>query len=259
MKKHKDKYKCVKIAKIINHNEFNKTFIFDYSFKDAQPGQFAMVWLPGVDEKPFSFSSNNEITIKKIGVFTSEIFKLKQRDRLWLRGPYGKGYKDFKKPYYVFGGGSGIAPIKFFFQKNLEKTKGIYLAARTKTDVLFLEEFIKLSKQNNIELIVFTEDGSFGRKGIITGFEKKFSDECNYAVCGPEKMMKAIADKINIPKQTYLSIERYMKCAIGLCGCCSFSGYRVCVDGPVFRYDKIKDLPHFAKKRRTRTGELVEF
>ncbi|MCK5176266.1 MAG: dihydroorotate dehydrogenase electron transfer subunit, partial [Candidatus Aenigmarchaeota archaeon] len=77
----RNKYKCVKIIKIINHNEFNKTFVFDYSFDEAYPGQFAMVWLPGVDEKPISFSAKNEITIKKIGAFTSKTFELKEGDK----------------------------------------------------------------------------------------------------------------------------------------------------------------------------------
>ena len=253
----KDKYKCVKIVKIINHNEFNKTFVFDYSFDEAYSGQFAMVWLPGVDEKPISFSSKNEITIKNVGPFTEKTFELKEGDKLWLRGPYGKGYLTLDKQYYVFGGGCGIAPLKFFITENIEKIKSIYLGCRSKTDVLFLDEFINLAEQNDIELNIFTEDGSFGKKGMIIDTDEEFSDKYNYAVCGPERMIKAVGDKINIPNQTYVSIERYMKCAVGLCGECSFSGYRVCVDGPVFRYDIVKDLPHFCSKRRTRTGELV--
>ncbi|RLG14339.1 MAG: dihydroorotate dehydrogenase electron transfer subunit [Candidatus Nanohalarchaeota archaeon] len=252
-----NKYKCVKITKIITHNESNKTFIFDRSFDNVIPGQFAMVWLPGVDEKPISFSAPDEITIKKIGPFTEKTFNLKEGDKLWLRGPYGKGYNNFEKPYYVFGGGCGIAPLKFFINKNIEKIKSIYLGCRSKTDVLFLKDFIQLAEQNDIELNIFTEDGSFGKKGMIIDTDEEFSDKYNYAVCGPERMIKAVADKINIPAQTYVSIERYMKCAIGLCGNCSFSGYRVCVDGPVFSYDIVKDLPHFCSKRRTRTGELV--
>ena len=129
------------------------------------------------------------------------------------------------------------------------------MGCRSKTDVLFLNDFINLAKKNNIELNIFTEDGSFGKKGMIIDTDEKFSDKYNYAVCGPERMIKAVADKINIPAQTYVSIERYMKCAVGLCGNCSFSGYRVCVDGPVFSYDAVKDLPHFCSKKRTRTGD----
>ena len=253
-----DKYKCTKIKEIITHNEFNKTFVLDHSFDEAYPGQFAMVWLPGIDEKPISFSAQNEITIKKIGPFTKKAFELKEGDKIWLRGPYGKGYKALDKPYYVFGGGCGIAPLKFFIKKNKATIKTVYLGCRSKTDILFLDDFIKLAEKNNIELTIFTEDGSFGEKGMITDTDEEFSDKYNYAICGPEMMIKAVAEKINIPKQTYVSIERYMKCAVGLCGECSFSGYRVCVDGPVFSYDIVKKLPHFGSKRRTKTGELID-
>lgn len=85
----------------------------------------------------------------------------------------------------------------------------------------------------------------------------------NYYICGPEIMMKAVAEKLITlginSEQIYLSLERYMKCGIGICGSCSYSGYRICADGPIFRYDKIKNLSHFNKAGRTRTGELKMF
>ena len=111
-------------------------------------------------------------------------------------------------------------------------------------------------------IVAVTNDGSYGTKGIVTDAKLPINDK-NYYICGPEKMMKAVADKLISegvkPDKIYLSMERYMKCAVGICGNCSFSGYRVCADGPVFRYDKIKDLPHFCQFKRTRTGELVKF
>ncbi|MDO9399636.1 MAG: dihydroorotate dehydrogenase electron transfer subunit [bacterium] len=252
----RNQYHHIKIKKIINHNENLKSFVFDYCF-DFIAGQFVMVWLPGIDEKPISLSSDNMITVKKLGVFTQGLFKKKEGDYLDIRGPYGNGFPD-SKSCILIGGGCGIAPLlNLVFKKN-SKVSTFIMGGRTKSDFIFLDK-LKKSVKN---IIIATQDGSCGIKGLITDVNIPKTKK-NYYICGPEIMMKAVAEKlINLginQEQIYLSLERYMKCGIGICGSCSCSGYRICADGPIFRYDKIKNLSHFNKAGRTRTGELKKY
>ncbi len=261
----KNQYYHAKIEKIIEHNNDIRSFVFDSLFDSthSNPGQFAMVWLPGLDEKPFSLSGQNMITLKKVGPFTEKLFEKSKDDHLDIRGPYGNGF-----PSTVFstliGGGCGIAPLFYFVSKLEPLGLSFVLAGKTKKDLIFLEDITKILKNNvyytENEIVAVTEDGSYGIKGVVTDAKIPKADG-NYYVCGPEIMMKKVAEKLikegTKSERIFLSLERYMKCGIGICGNCPFSGYRVCTDGPVFRYDKIKDLPHFNKYKRTRTGELT--
>lgn len=244
----------VRIEQIIEHSANERTFVFDKSF-GIKAGQFAMVWLPGIDEKPFSYSGKNSITVKKLGPFTEQLFKKKEGDYIDIRGPYGNSFPE-KSQTTAIAGGCGIAPLRQLILDGY--VKNLVMACKTRDSLLFLDEFEELYKKGTIKnLITLTEDGSFGKKGIAT--DVAIPEAELYVLCGPERMMQAVAEKINAPEKIYLSLERYMKCAVGLCGTCSFSGYRVCVDGPVFSYEQIQDMPHFAKLKRIKSGELVKF
>jgi dihydroorotate dehydrogenase electron transfer subunit len=139
------------------------------------------------------------------------------------------------------------------------------LAGKSKSDLIFLDDILNMTEKQKgyakSQIILATEDGSYGKKGLATDVDIP-KPGGNYYLCGPEIMMQKVAEKIVregvSQDKIYLSMERYMKCAVGICGNCSFSGYRVCADGPVFRYDLIKDLPHFSRAHRTRTGELIQ-
>jgi dihydroorotate dehydrogenase electron transfer subunit len=237
-----------------------------------------MVWLPGIDEKPISLSLNNEITVKKVGPFTEKLFEKKQGDYLDIRGPYGNSFPGSNRGFITFiGGGCGMAPIVYSFLRyqNFFTPRAqhlLILAGKNKSDILFLDRikqeynrspsFGKESADFNFkkDITIVTEDGSLGKKGLVTDID--IPETMDYHICGPEIMMAKVAEKLvhqgAEPSRIYLSMERYMKCAVGICGNCSFDGYRVCADGPVFSYDKVKDLPHFNKLHRTRTGELIE-
>jgi dihydroorotate dehydrogenase electron transfer subunit len=242
-----NQYRLVTIKEIITYHDDLKCFVFDHSF-DSKAGQFVMVWIPGMDEKPISLSSPDRITIKRIGPFTKEIFKLKAGDKLQLRGPFGNGFPEsLGEKVIAIGGGCGIAPLF-----HIENVDTYVFAGKTKEDI---------PQVDGAKLVAATEDGTLGTKGFVTEAPIPIGD-FQYYICGPEIMMKAVAEKLIKEKvdakNIFISMERYMKCAIGVCGNCSFSGYRVCADGPVFRYDIIKDLPHFNELHRTRTGELVK-
>jgi len=141
-------------------------------------------------------------------------------------------------------------PLRFLAEKN--PNSEILVGGKTKEDVLFREELKRYGT-----LSVSTEDGSLGYKGFVTDLIKRKQNNW-YAICGPERMIKVAAEKINDPENIYVSLERYMKCGIGVCGSCSMSGYRVCTDGPVFQYSVIKDAEHFGLKKRVKSGRLVD-
>jgi dihydroorotate dehydrogenase electron transfer subunit len=129
-------------------------------------------------------------------------------------------------------------------------------AAQTKDELLFLESL----KELGIDVHPCTDDGSIGFEGFATDCLRNLLEDSTYDyafVCGPEIMMKGIFDileQFQIPAQ--YSLERYMKCALGVCGqCCVDSeGWRICVEGPVFENDKIDKITEFAKYRRDASG-----
>lgn len=225
---------------------WTRTIFFDGEIA-SQPGQFMMVWLPGQGEKPFTLSYPNAFTLKKAGAFTEKLASLRPGDCIGLRGPLGRGYPSLERPALI-GGGVGIAELRLL--AHASNAPCFVLGGRTADEILFYEEFRKLGPVR-----VATEDGSLGQKGLVTDLLPV--EAGSYAVCGPEKMMAACLSKLPV-SQTYLAIERYMKCAVGLCGQCSCSGWRVCVDGPVFPASDVARMADFGKRRRAKSGRWEE-
>ena len=262
-------YKPFRIKKIQKLDKDLRIFSFNKSFK-AQPGQFIFLNING-REKPFSLASVNPLilAIRKVGNFTSQVFKLKEKDKVLIRGPYGKpfpvtaakrGHKLLKREKsYLICGGTGTAPLYFLAQKLKEPT--IFLASRTRRQLLFKKEFKKLG-----ETILITEDGSEGEKGRVTEILEKYLKKARprrtiFYNCGPELMMEKameIERRYTTGDRIFASIERYAKCGIGLCGHCAINSYRSCVDGPVFDFNSLSQLSHFAKFKRDKTGRLVK-
>ncbi|MBU3896578.1 MAG: dihydroorotate dehydrogenase electron transfer subunit [Nanoarchaeota archaeon] len=255
--------KRIKIKETILHNPYYKTFIFNSGiggFDFHFPGQFVMVHLPGVGEKPISISSSEigqfSITVEKKGPFTEELFKLVKEDSLYVRGPYGDGhFGHLHQPGLGIAGGCGIAPILAVANSfaGCHNSFRILYGAKDKHHLLF-------DGPEETEVQYATDDGSFGYHGFITDLiTKELVEEYDqFFVCGPEKMMKTTAEKIVEygvdPKKIELSLERYMKCGEGICGSCEVSGRRICVDGPVFNYDEILKMPDFGNYKRDRSG-----
>ncbi|MBI5347568.1 MAG: dihydroorotate dehydrogenase electron transfer subunit [Candidatus Aenigmarchaeota archaeon] len=221
-----------------------------------KPGQFYMLW-NDVSENPFSaadFSSRYEtrldIVAKRVGddnSFTAHLFQLKDGDEIFVRGPYGKGFLDARarenETAYMIGGGCGIPPLMYLeLLLALTRQPNVFMIGARNKDEL---NFYGADAQH-----VSTEDGSAGRRGIVTDlFDDVTPDQDSiFYICGPEKMMVAAAERAEQytdPSNIVLLVERYMKCAVGLAGCCRIRGpeqnaYRVCVDGPAFTYDKLK-------------------
>ncbi|MBW2977713.1 dihydroorotate dehydrogenase electron transfer subunit [Candidatus Woesearchaeota archaeon] len=254
----------LEIEKVVEEAEDFKTFIFRYELK-AKPGQFVMAWIPRLDEKPFSISFQDSsrfgITVFKVGKFTSELFKLEKGDKMGIRGPYGKGFSLKGKRVVLVGGGCGTAPLGFLADELKKRRADVHfiIGARNK-DYLLFEKRMRLS---GIKTYFATDDGSYGFKGFTTqlleDFLKKNRVDIVYA-CGPEVMMKFVVNicaKFNV--QCEVSLERYMKCGIGVCGqcCIDHSGETVCRDGPVFPGHVVKEMPEFGKYKREKSGKKV--
>ncbi len=209
---------------------------------EAEPGQFAMLWLPGVDEKPFSIAGVNPLmlTISRVGPFSQAIGDLPVGETVWVRGPFGRGYSLAAARTLLVGGGYGAAPLHFLAGVLVSRGVGVQVAlgARASDDLLFVRRFAALG----IPCHLATEDGSRGARGRVTdvvGPLLRSGGIGRLCACGPEGMLDALADlcrENRIPAE--LSYEAYMRCGTGICGSCECGHGLVCRDGPVFRLEQ---------------------
>jgi len=235
--------------------------IKSFTFRDklaakASPGQFVMIWIPGVDEVPMSLSTikPNEatvtITVEKVGEATKKLHRMKVGDVVGVRGPFGRGYTLTKaRKVMIVGGGTGMASLAPLTER-ITQTKGhevtFLLGAKTRSDLLFLERMKTLLASTKQRMIVTTEDGSYGTKGLVTEPAERLLKEEKFDIvyaCGPELMMYKmflLTERFKVPLQA--SLERLMRCAIGLCGTCVIGKYRVCRDGPVFSGEELREV-----------------
>lgn len=250
------------IKEVIKHTEIEYTFRMEYS-GDVKPGQFFEVSLPKFGEAPISVSGIGngtvDLTIRRVGKVTNEIFNNYVGDKLFLRGPYGNGFEleNYKgKELIVVAGGTGLSPVRGvvdYFAKNENNHEGFTLIAgfKSPSDVLFKDD-IKVWK-DSINLILTVdnaEEGYEGNVGMVTKYipELPIKDINNAVaiVVGPPIMMKfTVAEflKLGIPENNiWISQERKMCCGIGKCGHCKIDDTYICLDGPVFNYSKGKTL-----------------
>lgn len=250
------------IKDVIKHTEIEYTFRMEFH-GDVKPGQFFEVSLPKFGEAPISVSGIGEgtvdLTIRRVGKVTNEIFNNYVGDKLFLRGPYGNGfeienYKD--KEVIVVAGGTGLSPVRGvvdYFAKNPSEAKDFTLIAgfKSPSDVLFKADIKEWEKNINFILTVDNvEEGYVGNVGMVTKYipELPIKDVKNavVVVVGPPIMMKfTVAEflKLGIEENNiWISQERKMCCGIGKCGHCKIDDTYICLDGPVFNYSKGKFL-----------------
>lgn len=243
----------IRIADIIPESERVKTFMFDYKL-EFQPGQFIMLWIPGVDEKPFAISYHTEdsfgITVLARGEFTHKLHSMKVGDKVGFRGPYGKGFS-IKDNECVVGGSVGIASLAMLI--GYLKKPIIIQGARTISELLYRERFK--------DMILCTDDGSIGVKGYPTDLLESLFQRHKFDIiytCGPEAMMFKVWEfcrKKRIGCEA--SLDRYIKCALGVCGQCDCDGQRVCIDGPVFDDQSLEKMKDFGTSALLKSGKRV--
>ena len=227
----------------------------DRALLAARPGQFVMVAVPAFAIPPISISrilpDGLELTIRAAGPATSFLTRLRPGATLALRGPLGRPWPiedAFGRDVAIIAGGIGLAPLRGLIDEVLADrdrfaSVRIYLGARTPADRLFVAEMDALAAAGvDIRATVDRAGPSWlGRVGVITEiFRNARPTGANVTafVCGPERMMTAVADRLADlavpPEHTWLTLERRMECGVGLCGHCQLGGHFVCKDGPVF-------------------------
>ncbi|MHA1670818.1 MAG: dihydroorotate dehydrogenase electron transfer subunit [Promethearchaeota archaeon] len=269
--------RTVKINRISRECMGVKTISFKLGNKNIpKPGQFVMVWVPGVDEIPMSISGYEEsgnwsITVKNVGECTNALHNLNIGDYIGIRGPLGTHFKmpsKASKHIFLIGGGFGMAPLKFLANqlKKFSFKFKIIEGAKSKDELIYLDELFNV---NNDKFFCCTDDGSYGQKGLTTElFEEKISeikhDDLKNTIvytCGPEIMMFRlfqICKKYGI--ELFVSLERIMRCGCGLCGLCAIDpvGILVCKDGPVFNLTQLDKMDDFGKYKRDFTGKKIK-
>ena len=246
-------HQTIIVTKAEKENDIVTTLTFDAPLSNAQPGQFVMLWLPGMDEKPYGVAgiSPLRISVGARGAFSKKLCSLKNGDRVWLRGPYGHGFEFSGKRALLVGGGYGFGPLRFLAEVAKKKKISATAICGARSKGLLMAPAV-------CKTIFTTDDGSAGTKGnvLIAMKEllKKEKFDCVYT-CGPERMMSAVAyEAKGAGADCQLLLERYMKCGIGICGHCCCGEKLVCIDGPMFGLE-ILENPEFCKVWRTKTGK----
>ncbi|MDO5038678.1 anaerobic sulfite reductase subunit AsrB [Clostridium sp.] len=251
-----------KILEVIEHTDIEYTFRMEFK-GDVKPGQFFEVSIPRYGEAPISVSGIGEnfvdLTIRRVGKVTNEIFKNYVGDKLFMRGPYGNGFDvdNYKnKELIVVAGGTGLSPVRgvvSYFANNSSETNGLTLITGFKSpkDMLFKDDLKAWEdKMNLIVTVDSAEEGYTGHTGLVTKFipelEIKDKENVQVIVVGPPMMMKFTVMeflKLGIKEENiWISQERKMCCGLGKCGHCKIDDTYICLDGPVFNYTKGKLL-----------------
>jgi len=258
--------KTVKITKIIDECHGVKTIMFKkQDLIKPKPGQFLMIWLPGVDEIPMSISSyddNDEwaITVQNVGECTNSIHQLKIGDYIGVRGPIGNSFTIPQERK---------APLKFLASelKRLKHNFKLIIGAKLNNQLVFKND-MNYQDLDGFEVHFCTDDGSYGEKGFATdifkGLIKNMSREelQNTVVftCGPEIMMhKLLHICLENKIELQASLERIMRCGCGLCGLCVIDplGLLVCNDGPIFTSAVLEKMEDFGKYKRDFSGKKI--
>jgi NAD(P)H-flavin reductase len=230
------------------------------------PGQFNMLYLPGVGEVPISIMSDPEDndfighTIRALGRVTQGLARLHTGDRVGLRGPFGRGWPmQFMqgKDIVVITGGLGCAPVVAVIHYLLRRRADyghltIIQGVKRAEDMIWREQYARWNTLPNTKVMVAADQGAalwpwhVGRVTELFDQIPMRLDQAMVVMCGPEGMMRVSAEMLvdrGLPQSSiYLSMERNMQCAAGHCGHCQFGGAFVCRDGPVFNWPQVKDL-----------------
>jgi dihydroorotate dehydrogenase electron transfer subunit len=228
-----------------------KTFtVKDKLCAKAKPGQFLMLWIPRVDEIPLSILNAGDgevsVAVKAVGEATQALHGMKSDDTIGVRGPFGNSFTENRGRILMVGGGTGTAPLLFLAKKLVAKAERLsfVMGAKTKDELLFLRELDALCTEQSA--IATTEDGSYGITCLATEPLERLLDKKKFDVvytCGPETMVRKVfelTEQRGIALEA--SLERLMRCGIGLCGSCVIGKYRVCRDGPVFNAAQLSEV-----------------
>jgi NAD(P)H-flavin reductase len=251
------------------HRETRDTWTLESVAADGvpatfRPGQFAMLYAPGVGEVPISFSGDPALpgvathTIRAVGPVSRALCALRPGQAMGWRGPYGRPWPLEDVPagadVVVVAGGIGLAPLRPAVLRLLADRARfgrvvLLYGARTPGELLFRHEVERWRGRLDVQVEVTVDYGDeewHGNVGVVTTLIPRATFDAGQAValvCGPEVMMRFAAiemEKRGVPPEAiYVSMERNMKCAIGHCGHCQFGSDFVCRDGPVATWARL--------------------
>lgn len=234
----------------------------------ARAGQFAMVWVPRVGELPMSImvsetSGNSAFTVRTHGPTSTGLYNTGAGQIIGVRGPYGNAFELRGKHVLLVGGGTGLVPLMRLISQaapDLEVT--LLMGSKTKDEVFF-EDIAKRISSCKLDIVVTTDDGSAGVGGNVADHAAKVLDDSKFdtvCTCGPELMMRRVVDEAhNRGVFVQASIERVMKCGVGICGSCCMDADLVCTDGTVFDGDRLAASADFGVSYRAKSGKSVPY
>ena len=229
------------------------------------PGQFNMLYVFGVGEVPISISGDPDRpetlvhTVRAVGAVSRGICGLNKGDTLGVRGPFGAPWPVAEaagKDVLVIAGGLGLAPVRPAVYHLLARRPEygnleLIYGARTPEDLVFRRELERWRGRFDFRVHVTVDSARSdwrGNVGVVPNIigRARFDPEHTLAIiCGPGVMMRfTVQELLNRGlkmENIYVSLERKMKCGLGLCGHCQMGPFFVCKDGPVFSYDQVRD------------------
>ena len=257
----------------VREENFNtRTFVMQLEEEDARkayrwaPGQFNMLYLPGVGEAAISISSDPEQpevlehTIRVVGSVTRGIEAAGKGGIVGLRGPFGRGWPIDRLDggdVVMVAGGIGLAPLRpmvYWLLRNRERFRRVVLlfGCRSPDDRLYVDELKQWQSDEVIDVLVTVDNathGWVGPVGVVTNLLQRIrvsADRTTVMVCGPRVLNRVAAWsflQLHVPpEQVYLSLERNMNCGYGQCGHCQYGSKFVCKDGPVFAFSELADF-----------------
>lgn len=229
------------------------------------PGQFTMLYAFGVGEVPISISGDPgdparlQHTIRDVGGVTATLVNAEPGDVLGVRGPFGASWEVSAATggdLLVVAGGIGLAPLRPAVLQALARRRSygrvvLLYGARGPDELLYPDELDQWAG-GDVEVLVAVDHatgGYNGRVGLVTDLLGRVGLDpvaTTAMVCGPEVMMRRVADALSRlgvrPDRIRLSLERSMQCGVGLCGHCQLREFFVCTDGPVFAWEQVGGL-----------------
>jgi NAD(P)H-flavin reductase len=229
------------------------------------PGQFNMIYVPGVGEAAISVSSDSdtpdvlEHTIREVGSVTRAIKRIGLNGVVGLRGPFGRGWPLERlegRDVVIVAGGIGLAPLRpviYWLLRHRERCRRVILlyGCRTPADRPYVHELEQWAANETIDVLVTVDNATpewVGPVGVVTKLLQRVkvnADRATVFVCGPRMLNRVAAWsflQLHVPPDhVYVSLERNMHCGYGRCGHCQYGSKFVCKDGPVFRFDDVAE------------------
>ncbi len=228
-------------------------------------GQFNMLYAFGIGEVPISISGSAprggalQHTVRAVGTVSSALTRLKRGDCVGVRGPFGSAWpveEAAGSDVLIAAGGLGYAPVRPVLHALLARRERygkviLLYGARSPVEILFRREVEAWRGRLDVDVEVTVDHATGawrGNVGVVTSLVRRAAFDPEHTVamlCGPEVMMRftvaSLRDAGLADERMYLSMERNMKCALGHCGHCQFGADFVCKDGPVLRYDRVRE------------------